>query len=330
MINNSDSTTMITARIPFRERIQRLLPAPDRWHRPLLLLTGLMLITALAMLIMVAVDPQVITGRNGWIKPFKFAVSLAIYAPTLAWLIGQVRRWRRLADIAGVIAVIGLLVEMVIIIGAAAVGTTSHFNVSTPLSAALWSVMGLSIVVVWMMTLLVGLGLFRRPDSDPARALAVRGGVVLAIVGMGLALLMTSPTAEQLNDFQGIAGAHAVGVPDGGPGLPLLGWSTTGGDLRIPHFVGMHAVQALPLTLIMIELLSGRFRRLLFPTVRLQLIMVATVTFTAALALLTVQALIGQSIVHPRGTILIAGVTIVAGAIASTLAVLRRATPQNP
>ena len=41
---------------------------------------------------------------------------------------------------------------------------------------------------------------------------------------------------------------HAVGAPlAGDTGLPLFGWLRTTGDLRVAHFLGIHAQQALPL-----------------------------------------------------------------------------------
>lgn len=292
------------------------------WHRPLLWLAAAMAVLAVAVGIAAIVDHRIVTGVDVWIKPLKFAISVGVYAITLSLLIGMLSRWRRAAWIAGVIATVGLLIEMVIIVGVAATGQTSHFNVSTPFHTTLWAIMAFSIVAVWGMTFIVGLAFFRNRFGDAARNLGVRAGVLVAIIGMGLAFLMTSPTASQLASFKGIAGAHTVGIPDGGPGLPLLGWSTVAGDLRIPHFVGMHALQVIPLLVLLFEVIGRRWSPLSSVRARVRLTWVVIVTYLATLGVLTWQALSAQSIVHPSGAILVAGVTIAVGAVVAALLVL--------
>ncbi len=300
-----------------------------RWHRPLLLLAASMVVLSLVSLVGLLADDRQVTGLDVWSKPLKFALSTAIYAVTLAWLIGQLERGQRVARIAGTVSAIGLVIELVIITGFAAAGDTSHFNVSTPLHTAAWAVMAGSISVVWGMTLIVAVALFRNRLGDPARTLAIRAGAVLAIVGMALAFLMTGPNADQLSNFQGIAGAHTVGVPDGGPGLPVLGWSTVAGDLRIPHFIGMHALQVLPIVAIVLELLARRVRPLADGVLRLRLVMIAAATYTAVIALATWQALSGQSIVRPEGAVLVAGVGVAVVAVAAVITAVRVSTRRS-
>ena len=81
----------------------------------------------------------------------------------------------------------------------------------------------------------IALRFLREPGRDRAITLAIRLGLVVSLVGMAVGFVLSAN------------GGHAVGVPDGGPGLFFVGWSTTGGDLRIAHFVGLHALQVLPL-----------------------------------------------------------------------------------
>lgn len=293
-----------------------------RWHRPLLWYTAAMTVLVVVCLIGLIVDPRTLLGVNVWEKPLKFAISTAIYAVTWSWLIGQLQRFRRVAWWAGTFSAVLLAIELVIIAGASAVGVTSHFNVSSPLATALWAVMAVSITTLWVATFVVSIILFRNPLGDRARTLAIRSGALIALAGMGLAFLMTGPTAQQLDDWQGIAGAHTVGMADGGPGLPLLGWSTVAGDLRIPHFVGMHALQVIPLALILIELASRRVAVLRSVDVRYRLVAIVAATYVAVLGVLTWQALRGQSIVAPDATTAVTTLVIAALALAAAAAVV--------
>ncbi|MFE9320069.1 carboxylesterase family protein [Nocardia sp. NPDC052278] len=170
----------------------------------------------------------------------------------------------------------------------------------------------------------VSLVLFRNPTPDPARNAAIRYGATLSLIGAALGMLMVMPTSAQRETGSAIQGAHTVGLPDGGPGLRVLGWSTTGGDLRIPHFVGMHAVQLLPLVVIALEFGARRIPALQSARSRAALVTVAAATFGGLLAVLTWQALRGQSVVHPAAPTLLALAVIATAASGSVAVVIRR------
>ncbi|PTL73706.1 hypothetical protein C1I63_13225 [Rathayibacter caricis DSM 15933] len=298
--------------------------APARPHRPLLALAIAMAVGAAFCVVALLVDPRELGGQPVWAKPLKFCLSIAVYALTLAWLIGLLPRRRRLGRILGTVAAAGLVIEMVVIGGAAAVGAASHFDVSTPLHSVMWTTMAVSIVVVWLATLVLALLLARVPLGDAALTVAVRSGLVIGLVGMALAFLMTGPTADQISDYKGVVGAHAVGVPDGGTGLPLLGWSTTGGDLRIPHFVGMHALQGLPLLAIGLRLLGRRVPLLAYSVVRARLLVLASVGWAGVVAITCWQALRGQSIVAPGALTAAVGLGLALLLLGGAVAVLTR------
>ncbi|WP_220187292.1 hypothetical protein [Pseudonocardia pini] len=290
--------------------------ALTRWHRPLLALAAAMALLFLACLVGLVLDDRLVTGAPVWAKPAKFALSTLVYGVTWAWLIALVREHRpalaRRVGLAGTVAAVLLGVELVIIVGQAARGTTSHFNRTTAFDSTVVTVMAVSIVAVWLASLYVAAALFRVRSLDPARRLAIRAGAVLAVVGMALGFLMTRPFPGQIDAGGTVIGAHTVGLPDGGPGLALLGWSTVGGDLRIPHFVGMHALQVLPLVLVALELLAPR----LSVAARRDLVGIAAAAYTLVLGLLTWQALRGQSVVlAPDVPTLVAGGAIAVAAV---------------
>ncbi|SDG87138.1 hypothetical protein SAMN05216553_112199 [Lentzea fradiae] len=279
------------------------------WHRPLVVFGWAMTLLVPITLVGLLVDDRMLMNSPIWLKPFKFAVSLAVYAFTLAWLLTFLKRFQRVGWWAGTVLVAGASLEMVVIIGQVLRGKRSHFNFETPLDVALFSIMGSTIVVLWVTHAVVAVLLWRTDIENKALAWSIRLGLVISFLGLGVGFLMTRPKPGQALDGPTL-GSHTVGAPDGGAYMPLTGWSTEHGDLRIGHFVGMHALQVLP---VVIALLGHR------ATVKMA--WVTSASFLGLFLLVTWQALRGQSLVQPDGTTLLAlAVIVVATAAGATWA----------
>jgi hypothetical protein len=214
--------------------------------------TGLVQLTlAAAFAIGLGLDDRVLLGVSPWLKPLKFALSITIYVWTVAWLLGDVRASAPgAARVISVSTSVAMLAEIACIALQSLRGVPSHFNDKTAFDAGVFGVMG---VMILLNTLLAAVLLFLYltvPSGLPGPYLwAVRLGLVLFLFGSAVGPMMVS------------RGAHTVGVPDGGPGLPFVNWSTKGGDLRVVHALGLHALQILPLAasaLLCLGRLSGR------------------------------------------------------------------------
>lgn len=312
-----------------RQLLRRALAA----NRPLTIMGGTMLVTFLATLVGIFVDHRIITGAPAWLKPAKFAISVSIYCFTFVWLLGFVENHPRVVRLTTNVTVVSFVVEMIVIIGQAARGTTSHFNLTTPLNTFLWFTMGAFIVLVWTMNLMVAIMLILQRMPDRAFAWSLRLGVLISSIGMAVAFFMATPTREQVAAIASgyaprIGGAHSVGVSDGGPSLPVVGWSTVGGDLRIAHFVGLHALQVLPFLGWLLTRRKSVFA-FLAANDRLALVWTAGLTYLGLVLLLTWQALRGQSVISPDAKTIAAATALVAVCAASMLVIVTRVFNRN-
>lgn len=179
------------------------------------------------------------SGVNVWLKPAKFAFSLSTFALTAAWFMGYVRPERRAsrpmrAAARVLMATAGF--ELTYIALQAARGLESHFNVSGPVYAVMYALMGLAAIALAATTLPLAWEIARRPA--PGLQSSYRAAVVI-----GLAL--TFVLGAGFGGYMSTQAGHAVGTVGGQ--VPVVGWNRLGGDLRVAHFLGIHAEQAIPI-----------------------------------------------------------------------------------
>lgn len=177
-----------------------------------------------------------VLGINALIKPTKFLISTVIFSWTMAWILDYLSEQRKVKVFSWVVVIV-LSFENIYISWQAFLGQTSHFNGSTPFHEIMFGLMGLAVGVMTLWTAYMGLLFFRstRVELPTAYLWAIRLGILLfvlfALEGYAMGAIL----------------AHTVGAPDGGEGLPFVNWSKNHGDLRIAHFLGMHALQIIPL-----------------------------------------------------------------------------------
>lgn len=299
-----NSTPTLSFFADFRRRLQATHPLSAR--------AGLAFaVLALPALVGIFVDPRLVNGEPVWLKPFKFLVSAALYAWTFAWFLSfieaeqgsRLRKWiRRL----GTVSVVALVFEIAIIVFQAGRGIASHFNVDGALNSAFWSIMAWSIIALWVANLAAMVLLLRQKSIEAAFGWSLRLGIVIASLGMLGAFQMTGPTPDQLAAMQAgeiptRVGAHTTGGGEAGAQIPAVYWNRDRGDLRVPHFFSLHAMQVLPL-------LGWRVarRRRYSDRQKKGLVWAAAGWYFAVFVLLTVQALLDQGFFAPSPALLTA------------------------
>lgn len=186
-------------------------------------------------LILTKVSSTQVFQVNAWYKPFKFAFSTFLFSWAMAWYCYYLPNFNITLFNWTVIILLGF--EIIYIALQANKGELSHFNLSTPTYAALYSMMAIAATLVTLYTAYVGILFFTNnfPELPEYYVWAIRLAIFIFVIFSFEGFAMGS----RLN--------HSVGALNDNSNWFIVGWSKTVGDLRVSHFIGMHALQVLPI-----------------------------------------------------------------------------------
>ncbi|MFC6012257.1 hypothetical protein [Nocardia lasii] len=304
------------------------------WHGPLLVNSALMVALVVVSVVGMVVDDRLLLGESVWVKPAKFGFAFALYGLTLAWMLRLPHRGRRVSWWLGTVFAVTGVLDVGFIAVQAARGTFSHFNTATdPVNTIGQQVFASGVPGLFVANLVLAVIISWQKLTDQPTRIALKAGLWLAVTGMMLGYLMgfTGPQLVRQSDgtVVGLMAGHTVRAGDtardSAPGLPITGWSTIGGDLRIPHFLGLHGIQLLLVLAVALLALVPRYPWLRTETTRAALLVVATLGYFGLVTLTCWQALRGQPLTDPDSTTLGAGAALALFVTAGVITVYLRA-----
>lgn len=242
VMNNEMSTNRTSS---FIERFKIFIKEAYADAPALSALTIIMLFLMVPKLGAMLLDTRLHNGVNIWIKPVKFDVALVVYTATLVvlarWIppITRAKTWFKIFTTA---ITISIVFEQIWISGAAALGTSSHFNIATPLMGLAFTIAGIAAVTLTSGALVFGILIARNKQSGLSEPmhLSIWLSSVLMFV---LTVITASYMSANLSHF---VGGNMLDTES----YPIMGWAKDGGDLRVAHFFASHIFHVLPILVI--------------------------------------------------------------------------------
>lgn len=227
------------------------------------------------------VETRTFNGINVWIKPLKFMSSAAIFLLTLALFMPYLdkadRGRKSVRAMVWAVSII-LLLEILYITYRASLAEASHYNRTTTRDIIYYALMGAGILTATVMSGWFGWLMLRAKDriANADLRFAIAMGL---LAGCVLGSVTGQYMSAQSNHWVG-------GVASDAGGSFFFGWSRTGGDLRVAHFLGLHAMQGIPL----IGWLASRY----VPAKTRSIVIASTVVWTVATLGVLAQAMMGR------------------------------------
>jgi len=235
---------------PARQGSSGGLPGNLRDLERVLWITGwVLLATMIVHLVALAVTGGPVTGPVSLRKPATFAETgwLVCWSVALILPLLRLRAWQ--AHVIAASAVLFGVGETAIIGVQAWRGVPSHYNFTTPLDAALMRGGAAGTAGIFLIGVIVMLvAALRTPGLAPSVRLGVAAGTVVLLAGCVVGFTMVSNNSGV---FQGAFGSgfgdRTAGYlgPDPatvGRQYPLIRPDTAGGDLVLPHAIGVHGL----------------------------------------------------------------------------------------
>lgn len=216
-----------------------------------------------------------------WIKPIKFCLSIILFLSSSIYILRYANYKPQSVKIISWVLLACMLFEIVCIILQSARAEKSHFNNTDSLGMMLFPLMGtaISIILVIYIVLFIRYFIFPSKELNTLMLWAVRIGMFIFIFSGITGFMMAG------------IGRHTINGLDGGPGLFFTNWSTIAGDLRVSHFISIHAIQVFPL--LGYFLIRSNFKH----STQVTTLIATAVVYLVFNALAFIQAIQGQPLI---------------------------------